>query len=137
MNRYIAALLFSSLLHGLVLVALKKSRAFEDPKVNFTPKGGDEIGEDTSIIPGVGSIGQETCEGAYEGIGITLDWDGTVTSAPAGYPAARGGIRVGDNVGEGDPMRFRGPVGTSVDLDVVRGSKVLKVHLVRERICAI
>lgn len=57
-----------------------------------------------------------------------------INKVPVGYPAYKAGIQVGDEV-EGDVMRFRGPEGSQVNVEVYRNNKKLSFLVTRVKIC--
>jgi hypothetical protein len=57
-----------------------------------------------------------------------------VNVVPAGYPADKAGIKVGDII-EGNPLRFRGEIGSSLTVQVIRRGQVLNFNLTRVKIC--
>lgn len=57
-----------------------------------------------------------------------------INKVPVGYPAYKAGIQVGDEV-EGDVMRFRGPEGSQVNVEVYRNNQKLSFLVTRVKIC--
>lgn len=53
---------------------------------------------------------------------------------PEGYPADRAGIKVGDII-EGNPIRFRGEIGTPLTVEVIRNGRLMKFNMTRVKIC--
>lgn len=84
-----------------------------------------------------GGVGETDCKDGYEGIGIHLNWNGIVVNAPAGNPAYKAGIRVGDDFGPGDPTRHRGPAGTTITVEALRGGKKMVFRVTRAKICVL
>jgi carboxyl-terminal processing protease len=91
----------------------------------------------------------DTISGSFAGVGMEIDIKDSVLTVIAplkGTPAATAGIKAGDQViaidgksTDGVPVDeavndIRGPVGTTVDLSIVRAGKPLDVKIVRETI---
>jgi hypothetical protein len=57
-----------------------------------------------------------------------------VSEVAVGYPAHKAGIKKGDVI-KGDPLRFRGPEGSSVQVEVFRNNQKLTFNLQRVKIC--
>ncbi len=91
----------------------------------------------------------EDISGSFAGVGMEIDIkDGvlTVIAPLKGTPAAKAGVKTGDQIVAIDGKstdgvavdeavnEIRGPVGTTVDLTIVRGGKTLDVKIVRETI---
>lgn len=53
---------------------------------------------------------------------------------PKGYPASKSDLRIGDII-EGNPHRFRGEIGTKVQVDYIRNGVKKSVILTRVEIC--
>lgn len=83
------------------------------------------------------------CEGDnwYGGIGIQQDWQtGQIEAVYRGYPADKGGLRVGDMIQFVDGTRedrIRGEPGTTVTISIFRPStnEYLTFTIQRDRIC--
>jgi hypothetical protein len=75
-----------------------------------------------------------TCKQSFGGVGILYaNHEGEVEIAYTGYPAANAGIMTGDiilNAGE-----IRGPIGSLVTINVLRGSLNLNFEVTRAKIC--
>ncbi len=91
----------------------------------------------------------EAISGSFAGVGMEIDVkDGIVTVvAPLkGTPAERAGVKAGDQIAAIDGKstdgvsvdkavsQIRGPVGTTVDLTIIRGGKPLDIKIIRETI---
>lgn len=57
-----------------------------------------------------------------------------ISVVPPGYPAAKAGIQKGDII-EGNPLRFKGQIGTMVEVPVLRNGKLLTFNLKRVKVC--
>lgn len=57
-----------------------------------------------------------------------------INKVPAGYPAYKAGIQVGDEI-EGNLMRFRGEPGTTVEVPVYRQGRLMTFTMKRVKIC--
>lgn len=95
-------------------------------------------------LPPEQKVVEHKCEEFYEGIGIQFNMvtpEGCFVSyVGKGYPAHRAGIRPGDMiVDEGARYEFecpgRGPIGSMLDLEIVRDGQTRNITLVREKIC--
>ena len=79
---------------------------------------------------------------AYGGIGLQFERvpesknpQYVIKVVAPNQPADKAGIQVGDII-EGDPLRFKGPVGSDVDVEVIRaGKKKLFAQVKRSSIC--
>ncbi len=91
----------------------------------------------------------DTISGSFAGVGMEIDIKNNVLTVIAplkGTPAAAAGIKAGDQIAaingtstDGVPVDeavndIRGPVGTTVDLSIVRDGKPLDIKIVRETI---
>jgi carboxyl-terminal processing protease len=91
----------------------------------------------------------ESISGSFGGVGMEIDVKNnilTVITPLKGTPAEVAGIKAGDQVVGIDKKpteglsideavsRIRGPIGTTVELSVVRGGKLLTIRIVRDRI---
>lgn len=72
------------------------------------------------------------CTPYFGGIGITLDFSGRIETVHLGYPAEAHGILVGDVLLSPD---VKGEIGTEVLVRIQRGSEILEIPMIRERIC--
>jgi C-terminal processing protease CtpA/Prc len=95
-------------------------------------------------LPPEQKVVEHKCEEFYEGIGIQFNNvtpEGCFVSyVGKGYPAHRAGIAPGDMiVDEGARHQLecpgRGPIGSMLDLEVVRNGQTRKITVVREKIC--
>jgi hypothetical protein len=82
-------------------------------------------------------VGSKDCKHWYGGIGIVLNWDQFTTYyhlavVYPGYPAAKAGLKVGDQV-----IGFieRGDPGTTIVVNLVQHEIVTPVSIVRDKIC--
>lgn len=83
---------------------------------------------------------KKECSRHYEGIGVSINLFGKagweqVEEVPRGYPAYRAGLRKGDFVRNVHGGRIRGPKGTVVTLEVMRGNQTFFLDVTREEIC--
>ncbi|MHB1769775.1 MAG: S41 family peptidase [Minisyncoccota bacterium] len=91
----------------------------------------------------------ENISGSFAGVGMEIDIKNNVLTVIAplkGTPAARAGIKAGDVIAAIDGTstnglsidaavnEIRGPIGTTVDLTIIRGGKTLDIKIVRETI---
>lgn len=91
----------------------------------------------------------ESISGSFGGVGMEIDVKNnilTVITPLKGTPADVAGIKAGDQVVGIDKQpteglsideavsRIRGPIGTTVELSVVRGGKLLTIKIIRDRI---
>ncbi len=91
----------------------------------------------------------DTISGSFAGVGMEIDIKNNVLTVVAplkGTPAEKAGIKAGDQVVAIDGKmteglavdeavsKIRGPVGTTVDLTIIRGGKSLDIKIVRQTI---
>jgi hypothetical protein len=57
-----------------------------------------------------------------------------VSLVPKGYPADKAGIQPGDII-EGDPLRFRGEIGSPITVQVIRNGRKMNFNMQRVKIC--
>lgn len=57
-----------------------------------------------------------------------------VSIVPKGYPADKAGLIPGDVI-EGDPLRFRGEIGSPITVQVVRNGRKINFNMNRVKIC--
>ena len=89
-------------------------------------------------LPPEQKVVDHKCEKWYEGIGVQHGPNCTIDYIAKGYPADRAGLRIGDRTGpltETGDCPGRGPLGSFLNLRVIRDGKVLYFKLVREKIC--
>lgn len=91
----------------------------------------------------------ETISGSFAGVGMEIDVkDGvlTVVAPLKGTPAEQAGVKAGDQIAAIDNhstdglstdkavSMIRGPIGTTVDLTIVRAGKIIDIKIVRDTI---
>jgi len=91
----------------------------------------------------------DTISGSFAGVGMEIDIKNgvlTVVAPLKGTPAEKAGIKAGDQIVTIDGkstdglavdlavQKIRGPVGTTVNLDIVRARKLINIKIVRETI---
>lgn len=94
----------SVLLHAALLVALTMTLPSAQPPagVSIPPKA-DEGEVDMHLIPQVEGDGSGlSCEHSYHGIGVVLAFGSTVSEVVPGGPADTAGLRVGDELLNGE-----------------------------------
>jgi hypothetical protein len=125
-------------------------KILDKPSKTETKNEQEKIPEDKGIIieqkkklPPEQIVVDHKCEESYEGIGIQFDYMSTqmckISHIAKGYPADRAGLKVGDlllsDAKSDVDCPGRGPIGSLLTLQVVRGGKHFEVTLVREKIC--
>lgn len=91
------------------------------------------------------SVKDKCEEDSYVGVGIRhYNW-GIVSDVAKGYAADRAGVKIGDEImgffEHSNPSKFiegveiRGKVGTGVDLYIKRDGKMIRLSMIREKIC--
>lgn len=92
-----------------------------------------EVGEtDKQRLKRIAPHSDEECATFYGGIGIYDNYEG-IYSVVDGYPAARAGIKPGDELLS--PTEVRGDVGTSIRVVIRRGYTIHIFDLIRDKIC--
>ncbi len=103
------------------------------------------------LDPEMASMQQENIEGEFGGIGAHVEWDEEVEAVRivepfADSPAQAAGLQRGDHIVtvdgvavkelglSGSVARVRGPLGTDVELGIVRGEEQWDVTITRQRI---
>lgn len=127
----------SALAHFLFLAPIKGCAGGSGEGGEGDQKGdGDQIKITVISKSDKSDQGQDECQSAFAGIGISYDLfkGGAITAVYAGYPAHHAGIKIGDKI-VGDPYEIRGEPGTPVRVRVERDGTELVFDLIRERIC--
>jgi C-terminal processing protease CtpA/Prc len=75
------------------------------------------------------------CKDSYNGIGITKSGSCVITRVFKGYPADKAGLLSGDLIISPDCGQIRGPEGSTIHMKIMRGSHVINLDIVREKIC--
>lgn len=76
------------------------------------------------------------CDKYYEGIGVQTDHNTCVISDVfKGYAAEKAGLQIGDLIISPSCTQIRGPSGSIIQMKIMRGSNVLNLSILREKVC--